>query len=122
MPRSRPIRHNVVDASRFVRDMPSSSRSNGDAYAKLVLSLHPAVYYRMEQPKNEKDSHVVFDLAGGDHHGKLRLGNKLGRSYRPGRWGSAIWFRGPMIGDSRARARLSESHRRQAIRGGLGDG
>jgi hypothetical protein len=42
----------------------------------------------------------VFDSAPGGHHGELRLGDEFGGSpYRPGRFGDAIWFRGPETGD-----------------------
>ena len=82
------------------RDAVAENAVDSQAYAELVLSLKPAVYYRMEQPGSEKDRFVVLDSAPGGHHGELRLGNEFGGSpYRPGRFGDAIWFRGPEAGD-----------------------
>ncbi len=89
------------ESLRFVLEMPPpKSVRESQAYAELVLSLNPVVYYRMERPKDGQDSRVVSDLAGGGHHGTLRLGNELEWwPYRRGRWGDALWFRGPRIGD-----------------------
>ena len=58
------------------RDAAAKSRRDSQAYAELVLSLRPAVYYRMERPDGEKDRYVVLDSAPGGHHGELRLGNE----------------------------------------------
>jgi hypothetical protein len=80
--------------------MPSQRAVDSQAYAKLVLSLRPAAYYRMEQPSSEKDRFVVFDSAPGGHHGELRLANEYGGSpYRPGRFGEGLWLRGPEVRD-----------------------
>ena len=39
---------------RFVRSMPLQPTQSADAYADLVLSMNPVVYYRMEEwPKGE---------------------------------------------------------------------
>ena len=62
-----------VPAKDFVRHMPSLAerqKSASQAYADLVLSLGPAVYYRMEGPKPGEDLLQVFDSAPGGHHGK----------------------------------------------------
>ena len=84
----------------FVRAIPSEKAVASQAYAGLVLSLKPAVYYRMEQPKTEKGRFVVLDSAPGGHHGGLRLANEYGGSpYRPGRFGDALWLRGPEAAD-----------------------
>ena len=112
----------------FVRSMPPpKSVRESEAYAELVLSLNPAVYYRMERPKKGVEAkkgtvpfgakhpqgrsgqrglspfppeRVVLDSAGGGHHGELRLGNDYGGSpYRRGRFGDALWLRGPEAGD-----------------------
>jgi len=79
---------------------PPKAVQESEAYEKLVLSLKPVVYYRMEQPKDEKDRFVVFDSSGGGHHGKLRLGIESQTSpYVAGRFGDALWLRGPLAGD-----------------------
>ncbi len=95
------VRRGAAGASGFVLEMPPPRRvRDSQAYAELVLSLNPVVYYRMERPKDGQDSRVVSDLAGGGHHGELRLGNELEWwPYRRGRWGDALWFRGQRIGD-----------------------
>ena len=87
--------------TRFLRAMPALTTSCvAGAYAEMVLSMQPTVYYRMERPKNEKDRNVVFDSAPGGHHGVLHLGNEYGGDpWWPGRFGSAIYLRGPEIGD-----------------------
>jgi hypothetical protein len=88
------------NAGNFVRAMPSGNAIDSQAYAELVLSLKPVVYYRMEQAGSEKDRFVVFDSAPGGHHGELRLGNEFGGPpYRPGRFGDSIWLRGAEAGD-----------------------
>ena len=84
----------------FTRVMPAPTRSLADAYAELVLSMKPAVYYRMEQPRDEKDGNVVFDSAPGGHHGILHFSNEyVGTPYDSGRFGRSLRFRGPMVGD-----------------------
>ena len=53
-------------AKRFARVMPTPRRlPSGDEYAKLVLSMNPAVYYRMEEwPKGkDEDMYVLVDSA-----------------------------------------------------------
>ncbi len=87
-------------APAFVRAMPPPQAvRESQAYADLVLSLKPAVYYRMERPAGEKDRFVVLDSAPGGHHGELRLGEEPGTPYVPGRFGDAIWLRGPGVRD-----------------------
>ncbi len=84
----------------FVRVMPPPQAvRQSQAYAGLVLSLDPAVYFRMERPGSERDRFVVFDSAPAGHHGKLRLGDKSGSPYLPGRFGDALFLRGPLVGD-----------------------
>jgi hypothetical protein len=91
----------AADSRRFVRSMPLPKfMSDSEAYAKLVLSLKPVVYYRMERPVGEKDRRIVFDSASGGHHGELRLGDEYGGPpYRPGRFGDSLWLRGPERSD-----------------------
>ena len=87
-------------ARQFTRVMPAPKWSSADAYAELVLSMKPAVYYRMEQPRDEKDGNVVFDSAPGGHHGILHFSNEyVGTPYDSGRFGRSLRFRGPMVGD-----------------------
>ncbi len=95
------IGHSGGDQRRFARAMPTSNRSPmADAYAKLVLSMQPAVYYRMEPPKDEKDDKILFDSAPGGHHGVLHFSNDyVGRPFTSGRFGQSLRFRGRMVGD-----------------------
>ncbi len=84
----------------FVRAMPPPQAvRDAEPYAELVLSLNPVAYYRMEHPRSEKDRYVVFDSAVGGHHGELRLGDEPGPAYVPGRFGDALWLRGPGVDD-----------------------
>jgi hypothetical protein len=89
--------------SRFVRVMPTGASlesRRGDAYAKLVLSMRPAVYYRMERPIDTKDRNTIRDFGPGEHHGVLHLGDEYGGDpWRPGRFGTAVSLRGPDAGD-----------------------
>ena len=81
-------------------DMPPAGE--GDAYAKLVLSLNPAVYFRMEKPKEEKDAAMIFDDAPGGHHGVLAWDKNPDYptpEYTPGRFGESLWFRGVFAHD-----------------------
>jgi hypothetical protein len=117
-----------TDAERFVRAMTSPKAVQDSlAYEKLVLSLGPAVYYRMERHKSgqrsvasgqseqfsspvgrrtkhgvepENGTSMVYDSAPGGHHGQLRLGNQYGGSpFVAGRFGTALMLRGPDVGD-----------------------
>ena len=84
----------------FVRTMTTPRQHTADAYADLVLSMQPAVYYHMEPPKDAKDRNVVFDSAPGHHHGVLHFVSGLtGEPYVSGRFGHALLFRGSMVGD-----------------------
>jgi len=99
-------------SSPFVRSMPSDARTKSADYAEIVLSYRPVVYYRMEQPQPEAEANdlasrfdaspasLVFDSSGGGFHGILNLGNEIGQPYRAGRWGGALWLRGPGIVDA----------------------
>jgi len=97
----RPATTGCDAAANFVRAMPlPQAVQESQAYEKLVLSLDPAVYYRMERPKPTGDRFLVFDSAAGGHHGQLRLGNDFGGSpYWNGRFGDSLNFRGPYVSD-----------------------
>ncbi len=87
-------------AGRFVRAVPPPQAvRDSQAYAGLVLSLNPAVYYRMERPGAGQDRYVVFDSAAGGRHGELRLADPSGLPYVSGRFGDALWFCGPEMSD-----------------------
>ena len=61
--------------------------------------MQPAAYYRMEQPKAEKDRCVLFDSAAGGRHGTVHLGSATGMLWLNGRFGEALHLRGPFVGD-----------------------
>ena len=87
---------------RFTRVMPVPlRRAQADDYAALVLSMKPAVYYRMEEwPKGkDKDTYVLVDSAPGGHHGVLHHDDTFGPPYCRGRFGRALDLRGSMGGD-----------------------
>lgn len=71
-----------------------------DAYAQLVLSMKPVVYYRMEWPQDGENQKTVQDSSGNQCHGKLYLGDGNGATpWWPGHFGSALYLRGPSVGD-----------------------
>jgi hypothetical protein len=84
-----------VRAKRFVRVIPGGLRTN-DAYADLVLSMDPVVYYRMDRwTKTDTNDHcVLIDSAPGAHHGVLRLDGAFGQQASRGRFGKAISLHG----------------------------
>ena len=55
----------VLNEDRFVCVLPPQRilSDHGHTYASMVLSMKPVVYYRMEQPKEEKDRFTLFDSA-----------------------------------------------------------
>ena len=59
---------------------PRSEPPTSDEYARLVLSMNPAVYYRMEEwPKGkDEDTYVLVDSAPGGHHGILHQDRSFG--------------------------------------------
>ena len=81
-------------AKRFTRVMPGRRRP-ADAYAELVLSMKPAVYYRMEEwPKGkDEDSYVLVDSGPGGHHGVLHQDRSFGPRRR-GKFGTRLIFTG----------------------------
>ena len=92
-------------ATAFTRMLPLSReahKAEADAYAKLVMSLGPVAYYRMERPNDKKDILTVFDSAPGGRHGKLSVVGRAGGSERlwcRGRYGGALRLRGDFFGD-----------------------
>jgi hypothetical protein len=93
------VRPEITDSNstaNFVRAMPPPKAVQDSMdYEKLVLSLGPAVYYRMERPKDNRDG-VIFDSAPGGHHGQIRLGDNYGGlPFMAGRFGSSLMLRGP---------------------------
>lgn len=96
------VRPATASPTAFIRTMPASTAApcSADAYAELVLSMHPAAYYRMKPPVNDNDRDIVFDSAGGGHHGVLDFSNQfVGSPYVTGRYGHALLFRGAMADD-----------------------
>lgn len=94
------IKLNADEQSRFVREMSSLRPMSSNAYAELVLSLDPVLFYRMEQPSGEGNQRLVRDSAPSGNHGTLLLGDEFGGTpYRPGRFGDAISLRGPDVRD-----------------------
>ena len=85
-------------AKRFIRAMPGRQAA-ADAYAALVLSMNPVVYYRMEKwPRGkEPDTFVLVDSAPGGHHGTLRQDYLIPHRVN-GRFGDALDLHGPTIG------------------------
>jgi hypothetical protein len=89
-------------ATAFVRSLPSRrSIGESEAYGRLVLSMHPAVYYRMEPPKDHGDRFQLLDSASGRHHGVIHFpeGFMDATPYTAGRFGHSIRLRGPMVKD-----------------------
>jgi hypothetical protein len=84
-------------AKRFTRTMPSRSPTS-DAYAKLVLSMNPVVYYRMDQwpATDRKGRYVIVDSAPGGYHGVACLDEAFGKPSCRGKFGGAMDFQGSM--------------------------
>jgi hypothetical protein len=101
--RSCTISRTNVEPSRFTRTLPESKSQEspaGNAYAEYVLSLKPAVYYRMEPPQESDDRWTLHDFAGGAHHGTLHCDKAfLPPPYLDGRYGKSLLFRGPAVMD-----------------------
>ena len=81
----------------FARTMPQPLNT-GDAYAKLVLSMNPVVYYRMDQwpASGEKNRYVLVDSAPGGHHGVACLDEAFGKPSGQGKFGGALDLHGSM--------------------------
>jgi hypothetical protein len=92
------VAHGGLSENRFLRKLPCREAEEADAYAQLVLSMHPVVYYRMELPEYEHRE-KVFDSSPSASHGTLHRGNDFGRPWVPGRFGKSIFFRGACTGD-----------------------
>jgi hypothetical protein len=94
------IQRSQGEAGDYVRSMPPPKHvTESSAYSQLVLSMHPAVYFRMERPKSARDKLRVLDSATGNCTGDLFLANEFGRPWGPGRFGDSLYFRGPEVGD-----------------------
>jgi hypothetical protein len=97
------ITRTKVEPSRFTRALSESKSQEflaGDAYAEYVLSLKPAVYYRVESPQKSDDLWTLYDFAGGGHHGALHCDRAfLPPPYLDGRHGKSLLFRGPAVMD-----------------------
>ena len=89
-----------VRAKRFTRIMPAGLPTS-DAYAELVLSMNPVVYYRMDQwPETDKKGcYVLVDSAPGAHHGVACLDETFGKPSCRGKFGGALDLHGPMGSD-----------------------
>ena len=72
-----------------------------DAYAELVLSMNPVVYYRMDQwPETDKKGrYVLVDSAPGAHHGVACLDEAFGKPSCRGKFGGALDIHGSMGSD-----------------------
>ena len=89
-------------AKRFTRMMPVVQEpQSADAYAKLVLSMKPVVYYRMEEwPKASKSgSYIMVDSAPGAHHGELHVDQAYGQPRCAGKFGGALDLHGSQNGE-----------------------
>jgi hypothetical protein len=91
------VRNSNEAAQQFIRAIPAPSRrmtenTDAEAYAKLVLSMNPAVYYRMDEwPKTDrKDSYLLIDSANGGHHGELHVDPVFDHPRCSGRFGAAL--------------------------------
>ena len=85
---------------RFIRAMPRPEHGRRpDIYAQRVLSMQPALYYRMDQPKRESDRNVVFDFAPGGHHGELHSPKEyeFDVPYKQGHYGDSLCLLKPPI-------------------------
>jgi hypothetical protein len=86
-------------ATRFARAIPKNV-SAADDYAKLVLSMRPFAYYRMERPAAGQDRNVILDSAPDGHHGTLHFAEGYNSEpWRPGRFGDSFAPRGEFAGD-----------------------
>ena len=84
----------------FVSCRHRHNSSKAEAYAKLVLSMNPAAYYRMDDwPKGkEHETCVLVDSAPGGHHGVVHL-DRAFKPYGAGRFGKALDLHGSAVGD-----------------------
>ena len=81
--------------SAFVRKLPrDASASRADAYAAAVLAMNPAVYYRMECPKNDEDRFSLFDSAPGHRHGSIHAASQYTQPWLWGQFGRSLCLHG----------------------------
>jgi hypothetical protein len=98
----RRVHGDTAAGAAFVRRLaPPRSRDDSENYGRLVLSMKPAVYYRMEMSKDPKEFLLLHDSAPGHHDGTIHFpsGYMDDHPYVYGRFGTALRFRGPMVGD-----------------------
>ena len=86
----------ISSARRFSRSLTvaASTDTAADDYARLVLSLRPAAYYRMEPSTDPKDRATLVDSAPGGHHGTLASTHELANPWTPGRYGRSLRLNG----------------------------
>ncbi len=97
------IETTIATTKEFVRCMPYSSegrKNSSRAYSDFVLSLKPAAYYRMERSVDGNPLRI-FDSTPGGNHGLLGFDGSINKDaeYALGRFGKALFFRGPMVRD-----------------------
>jgi hypothetical protein len=87
-------------AERFIRKLTNQKHAVAeDVYSKYVLSMNPAVYYRMDWPTDEKDFLNIRDSGPSGCHGAFYRGDEFGQPWLHGRVGNALAFRGNQPGD-----------------------
>ena len=87
-------------SSRFARTMPDAPNS-GDSYGRLVLSMNPVVYYRMDawSTTDRNNCFVLADSASGGHHGMVFADAAFGQPGCRGKFGGALVRHGSMGDD-----------------------
>jgi hypothetical protein len=85
---------------RFLRVMPTPP-SHTDTYRKLVLSMNPVVYYRMDEwpTTDKKHCYALVDSASGGHHGVLHADEAFGKPACRGKFDGALDMHGSMGSD-----------------------
>lgn len=87
-------------SQRFIRTLSSAKANQSADYAKLVLSMKPIAYYRMEPSEDSDRRSVLIDSSSDVHHGALYFNPAyVGEPYTTGRFGQALRLRGSMAGD-----------------------
>jgi len=92
------VAHTSWNEKRFIRIMPLQPAAIGYKvdYASIVLAMNPAVYYRMERPKEEEKRFILLDFAPGGHHGKVHLVNEYAQPWMWGHVGDSLFLHGPV--------------------------
>jgi hypothetical protein len=114
------VRNSNEAAQKFIRAIPAPTRrmtenTDAEAYAKLLLSMNPAVYYRMDEwPKaDRKDSYLLIDSANGGHHGELHVDPVFDHPRCSGRFGAALELRSTESGTYAIVSDYPQSENRQ---------